>query len=193
MPHSPVGICNRECKEIFPQFFIFTVKRDIRFFRPFTEGIWRRDMYVGVGSWAKSSAATESMSEQCTGWHHPINHLSTLQRLQPSLLTAYLQKNTGRGRHHKGVVFRSTWSWCTDQCAPLQLIAFISFFLGSLHLWQKLVLFQDQFCHHVLLSQNPLFLYPTAPAPALFAPAMLFTIIFQSTAYTLDLQRNTHS
>lgn len=52
---------------------------------------------------------------------------------------------------------------------------------------------QDQFCHHVLLSQNPLFLYPTAPAPALFAPAMLFTIIFQSTAYTLDLQRNTHS
>lgn len=80
MPHSPVGICKRECKEIFPQFFIFTVKRDIRFFRPFTEGIWRRDMYVGVGSWAKSSAATESMSEQCTGWHHPINHLSTLQR-----------------------------------------------------------------------------------------------------------------
>lgn len=80
MPHSPVGICKRECKEIFPQFFIFTVKRDIRFFRPFTEGIWRHDMYVGVGSWAKSSAATESMSEQCTGWHHPINHLSTLQR-----------------------------------------------------------------------------------------------------------------
>lgn len=167
MPHSPVGICKRECKEIFPQFFIFTVKRDIRFFRPFTEGIWRHDMYVGVGSWAKSSAATESMSEQCTGWHHPINHLSTLQRLQPSLLTAYLQKNTGRGRHHKGVVFRSTWSWCTDQCAPLQLIAFISFLLGSLHLWQKLVLF------YIMFRTNFVIMCCSARTPSFYIPQPL--------------------
>lgn len=174
---------------------MFTVKRDIRFFRPFTEWIWRHGLYVGVSRWAKSSAVTESMSEQCTGWHHPINHLSALQMLQSILLTAYLQKNTGRGRHHKSVVFRATWSWCTDLLAPAaDCLHFLLPWLSTSVSQVGAVLYyvQDQFCHQVLFSQNPtlfnnpqslylLFSYLLCSLPSFFRAQLLTPLTSRET------------